>query len=86
MFYSKFAIETAKKWIQIWSLLRTIKRLGARVENDPSKDSYTDLALTAAVDEDLDTLDIFGATESGKDAVNKYRPRVTEAVPTIAAE
>jgi hypothetical protein len=86
VFYSKFAFGTAKKWLRIWSLLRTIKRLSRRVENDPSKESYTDLALTPAVDEDLDTLDIFGATESGKDAVKKYRPRVTERVPTIAAE
>jgi hypothetical protein len=45
------------------------------VESDPGRREYTDLALTPAVDEDVDTLDMFTSFESDETAREKVRLR-----------
>ena len=57
-----------------------------RIENDPNKETYMDLALTPSTDVDLETLEIFSATQSAKDAVKKARPKPVAPISASAAE
>jgi len=86
VFYSKYMFDMIKKGVRIWSLMRTVKRLRVRVDNDPNKDAYSDLALTPSTDKDLQTFEIFSATQSAKDAVKKRRRRPIGRIPAAAAE
>jgi hypothetical protein len=86
VFYGKYVFETITKWIRIWWLMRSVKRTRRRVESDPNKDAYSDLALTPSTEEELGTLEIFSATQSAMDAVQKRRPRPMAPVSASAAE
>ena len=74
------------KSFRVLSMMRTHRRICRRVENDPNKASYTDLALTPSTEAELETLEIFSATQSAKDAVKKRRPRPVARISASAAE
>ncbi len=85
-FYGRYAWEMLVKAFQVLSMMRTYKRICKRVENDPNKAGYMDLALTPSNDEEWETLEIFSATQSAKDAVMRRRPRPMEPIAASAAE
>jgi hypothetical protein len=55
----------------LWRLDRTRRR----ILKDPKRMEYTDLALTPVEAGEMDTLEIFNATQGGRAAVAKLRQR-----------
>ena len=86
VFHSRYAWEMLVKAFRVVSMIRAHKRICRRVENDPNKESYTDLALTPFTEQELETLQIFSATQSAKDAVKNRRPRPQVRISASAAE
>jgi Radical SAM superfamily len=75
IFYPRYAWEIVSKNVRLVALALTYYRLCRRVEADPAKAAYRDLALTPVTDDELGELEIFSATESAKQAVEKSRRR-----------
>ena len=70
-FYPAYIWETTSKMARFFWLKRCYERILNRVENDPAKLDYMDLALTPAGDEDLDKLEIFAASASAREAADR---------------
>jgi hypothetical protein len=79
VFYSRYLWEIITKHARLLRLLYKYKRIRSRVESDPRKREYVDLALTPAVDEDVDTLEMFNSFESGEAAPEKMRLKAVES-------
>jgi hypothetical protein len=75
IFYPRYAWEILSKNVRLAALALTYYRLCRRVEADPAKAAYRDLALTPVTDDELGELEIFSATESAKQAVEMSRRR-----------
>ncbi len=73
VFYGHYAWEIVSKHARLAALAWRFRRARKRVERDPDRLAYTDLALSPPVDDELDALDIFTATETGAGAVEKVR-------------
>ena len=71
IFYPAFALECAVKAARYWWYLRTEKKIVKRVAADPARADYTDIALTRATEEELETMGLFQATRGGAEAVAK---------------
>lgn len=71
LFYPAFALECAGKAWRYWRYLRTEKRIVKRVSTDPARHAYTDIALTEATGEELETMGLFQETRGGTAAVEK---------------
>lgn len=85
-FYPKRSWQTATKYLRVLALYSRYARARRRVERDPEKHSYMDLALTPSVEADLDELDIFVETQGGRKAVEKSRRMPSPLTPKVAAE
>jgi hypothetical protein len=85
VFYPRYLWEIVSKTARVALFVNRYKRICRRVENDPAKQAYTDLALTPAVDEDLDTLEMFSNTTSAVAAADKARARVARAAKSTKA-
>jgi hypothetical protein len=85
-FYAKYSWEMLVKGIRVYSMVRKYKSVCKSIQNDPNKENYTDLALTPSNEEELQTLEIFSATQSAKDAVTNRRPRRVPSISVAAAE
>jgi hypothetical protein len=73
VFYPKIAAELAVKASKYaWSIWQAY-RIFRRVTNDPSRASYSDLAITPVEAGELDTLAMFHDTAGGEAAVAKKR-------------
>ena len=70
-FYWKYGREVYSKLSQYLSLSLKYRAARKRVMADPNRANYTDLALTPVTDEETGTLEIFSATPSAKQAVEK---------------
>jgi hypothetical protein len=79
VFYPRYLWEIVSKTVRVALFVNKYKRICRRVENDPARYAYTDLALTPAVDEDLDTLEMFSNTTSAIAAADKARARAARA-------
>ncbi len=84
-FYPAYIWETLCKLVRFILLNRAYKRILNRVENDPAKLDYMDLALTPADDADLDKLEIFTASESAREAADRARRKAGKKL-LVAAE
>jgi hypothetical protein len=73
VFHFKLALETWRKLKIYGPLAWQGWRIGRKVKNDPNRYSYTDLAIEPVVDQELDTLALFGETAGGEGAVRKKR-------------
>ena len=71
LFYPKFALESARKAWNYWRGFRRAKALLKRIENDPARHDYTDLATRPLEDNELKALDLFHETRGGAEAVEK---------------
>ncbi len=72
-FYARYGWEIVSKHIRFALLVARYLRLRHRVEGDPARFEYRDLALQPAEAADLDALELFNATESGAAAAEKAR-------------
>jgi hypothetical protein len=90
VFYPRYLWEIVAKTVRVALFVTKYKRICRRVENDPAKLAYTDLALTPANDDDLDTLEMFSNTSSAVAAADKARAKAARSakitVPAAAAE
>jgi hypothetical protein len=71
VFYPRYAWEILSKQVRRYRLARRYEAIRRRVEADPARASYRDLALTPVTEAELGELEIFSATESAKQAVAK---------------
>jgi Radical SAM superfamily len=70
-FYARYAWEVVSKSARFIALARTYHKIRKRVESDADRAHYRDLALTPATEDEVGKLEIFSATESAKQAVEK---------------
>ena len=72
-FYPRFIWETGRAhfWMGYWLVRMSAKRW--RINRDPKRKSYCDLALRADVADDFDNLEIFQTTRGGVSTVVKKR-------------
>jgi hypothetical protein len=82
VFYPRYLWEIVAKTVRVALFVNKYKRVCRRVENDPAKHAYTDLALTPAADEDLDTLEMFSNTTSAVAAADKARAKAARSAKT----
>ncbi|MGO9642513.1 MAG: radical SAM protein, partial [Candidatus Acidiferrales bacterium] len=52
---------------------RRLYGLSTAIKGDPQKKAYMDQALTAAVDEDFDSLELFNQNDAARNAVDHER-------------
>ena len=71
VFYPRYAWELLSKQLRRHRLGRQYEAIRRRVEADPARASYRDLALTPVTEAELGELEIFSATDSAKQAVAK---------------
>jgi hypothetical protein len=87
-FWARYAWETLSKSARLLALAHRYHRIRKRVESDPARATYRDLALTPATADEVGTLEIFNATESARHAVEKAQRlkahRVHSAVASSA--
>ncbi|MBV9976510.1 MAG: radical SAM protein [Hyphomicrobiales bacterium] len=90
LWHFKYFAETARKMAKIAALLWRLDRSRRRILKNPKRRDYMDLALTPVQEGEMDTLEIFTATEGGRAAVKKTRQRAEllhpGEVPSLAAD
>jgi len=75
LWHLKYWGETAAKVTKTLALLWRLDRSRRHILKDPKCREYTDLALTPVQADEMDTLEIFNATQGGRAAVAKVRQR-----------
>jgi len=65
-FELKYALETAGKAWRYWRSYRRAAAIVRKVENDPARYQYTDLAIQPVADDDTETFDLFHETAGGE--------------------
>ena len=80
-FYPAYVLETILKVWRFYWLNRGYNRILKRVEASASKESYMDLALSPASDEDLDRLGLFSFNEAAKNAAQLVRRNPKLGIP-----
>lgn len=65
-FYPRYAIETVGKAWRYWRMYANAARIVKKVENDPKRWEYSDLAITPVSPDELNTLDLFHETAGGE--------------------
>jgi hypothetical protein len=73
VFYPKYVFEVLRKASQYSTMVWSAYRMLRRIERDPSKASYSDLAITPPSLDELETLAMFHETAGGEAAVAKKR-------------
>jgi len=79
VFYPRYAWETLVKQLRLWNLARRTNRIVREVKADPAAASYRDLALTPVTNDEVEELEIFSATASAKQAVEKAKKMAAAA-------
>jgi hypothetical protein len=73
LFHYRLAVENWKK-IKVYARLAWQGwRIGQKVNKDPKRYDYTDLALEPVFDQNLDKLALFAKTTGGEAALSKRR-------------
>jgi Radical SAM superfamily len=73
VFYARYAAETAAKAWHYLAVYRAALRTLRQVLRAPDRWTYTDLAITPAREDELDSLDLYHATSGGKTAIARVR-------------
>ena len=83
-FELKYSLETAGKAWRYWRMYRNAARIVRKVESDPKRREYTDLAITPVCDDEVEKLDLFHETAGGEAFLEKKRRQdaILEAVQT----
>jgi hypothetical protein len=77
-FYPRFAWETLVKYVRFARYGFRLHALRRRVERDPAKLAYTDLAITKVVDAEGEALEMFELNAASRAAVEKARRQADE--------
>ena len=85
VFYPRYAAEIVVKAWRYLGVYRRAMRDLKQVLRAPDRWSYTDLAIAAAREDELDTLDLYQVTSGGGAAVVKARRDEAARVRTAAA-
>ncbi len=83
-FYPRYVWELIYKLGRFAKLYWKYYRIQKRVENDPAKKEYTDLAIRPVQAEDLDELEMFTVDESSRRAVENARRRTHRKTASTA--
>jgi radical SAM superfamily enzyme YgiQ (UPF0313 family) len=81
VFYPRYAWEILSKQSRLFLLSRRYARMRKRIEADPASAAYTDLALTPVTSGEVEVLEIFSATESARQAVEKAKRKIAARSP-----
>ncbi|HEV8701154.1 MAG TPA: radical SAM protein [Candidatus Polarisedimenticolia bacterium] len=84
VFYPRYAWEILSKQSRLFLLSRRYARMRKRIEADPASAAYTDLALTPVTSGEVEVLEIFSATESARQAVEKAKRKIAARSPGSA--
>ena len=84
IFYARYLSEIVAKTVRVVALKRDYERIQSRIEADPNKHAYTDIALTPATNDDFDELEMF-SSEAAHSAVDKALRKSAKPV-ALAAE
>ena len=84
-FYARYILEIVTKTAKVVALKRTYDRIRSRIEADPNKEAYTDIALMPATDNDFDELEMF-SSDAAHTAVDKALRKSAKTVAAVAAE
>jgi radical SAM superfamily enzyme YgiQ (UPF0313 family) len=84
-FYARYLTEIVTKTAQVVTLKRKYERIRSRIEADPNKRAYSDLALATATDDDFDELEMFNS-DAAHSAVDKARRKSARIAAAAAAE
>ncbi len=85
VFYPRMLWEFFDKHRRLAALAWRFWRARARVEKDPARFQYQDLALTPPDEEELDELEMYTATQGAKAAVDKARDKLARKAAKVAA-
>jgi radical SAM superfamily enzyme YgiQ (UPF0313 family) len=83
-FYPSYLVETLHKLGQWGSLLFQLRRIHARVKNDPRKLEYMDLALTPVTDHDVEDLEMFHTPSAEAYVAQEQRRQSRQAAAAVA--
>jgi pyruvate-formate lyase-activating enzyme len=83
VFYPRLAWETLSKQARLFLLSRRYARMRKRIVSDPAAASYKDLALTPVSAGEVEVLEMFSATESARQAVEKAKRKVAARAPGV---
>jgi hypothetical protein len=72
-FYPKYALEIVRKHATLIRHALFLQKLRKRIEADPDRFAYTDLALTPVTDEETDRLEMFTHNDGARQAVAHAR-------------
>ena len=72
-FYPRYLRQTAAKLVQTGRAALHLYGLARSIKADPLKEAYMDLALSPAVEEDLDNLELFNQNDAARHAVQHDR-------------
>ena len=84
VFYPRYAWEILSKQARLFVLARRYARMRKRIEADPAAAGYMDLALTPVTAAEVDVLEIYSATESARQAVDKAKRKGASRAPDRA--
>jgi radical SAM superfamily enzyme YgiQ (UPF0313 family) len=80
-FYPKYLWDTARKLVRTLRVARRLYGMSIAIKADPRKKAYMDQALTPAVDDDFDSLELFNQNDAARHAVEHER-RVRDLTAT----
>ncbi|MGQ0559231.1 MAG: B12-binding domain-containing radical SAM protein, partial [Sphingosinicella sp.] len=82
LFELKYALETARKAWRYWRMFARAARIVKKVESDPNRFAYTDLAITPVSEDEVETLELIHATAGGEAFLEKKKKQdaILEAV------
>jgi radical SAM superfamily enzyme YgiQ (UPF0313 family) len=86
IFYPRRLWEIVTTYVPFLMYRVRLNKLRRRIERDPQRMAYTDLALTPVSEAGVDEhrLDLFVATDAAKAAVAKFKPKPEAPQPCIA--
>ena len=73
IFYPRYLAQIVGKALGYWSVYRQHKKILKECLQAPDRWTYSDLAITPTLDEELDSLELYKATRGGEMAVAKKR-------------
>ena len=85
VFYTRYIGEIISKHVRLAQLTGKYMLARSRVERNSTKREYMDLALTPAVDEHLDELEMFDTTAAARKAVQKVRRTKAKLATKLAS-
>jgi hypothetical protein len=68
-FYPKYAWNFLTKYTQAIRLLLRLHRINRRLQKDPNRYTYTDLAMTPVTDDETERLELFTHSDAARQAV-----------------